>query len=148
MAPADLPPGLDLRAVVDTSVFVALLWGHGDICVRLLDLWEDQRFILVTSPQLIGELRDVLARPKMHGHVDADEAQALHTALELDAVVVSGELMLPGATRDPKDDKVLACALEGEAERIVTLDPDMLTLADFQGIRIVSPVQFVREWDA
>lgn len=148
MATADRSPAPDLRAVVDTSVFIALLRGHGDICVRLLDLWEDQRFILVTSPQLIGELRAFLARPKMHGHVDADEAQALLTALKLDAVVVSGELTLPGVTRDPKDDKVLACALEGEAVRIVTLDPDRLTLADFRGIRIVSPIQFVREWDA
>ncbi len=148
MAADDLLPAADLRAVVDTSVFVALLSGHGDICVRLLDLWESRRFVVVTSPQLIDELREVLERPKMRAHVGAAEAQALLASLELDAVVVSGELTLPGATRDPKDDKVLACALEGEAHRIVTLGPDTLALAAFQGIRIVSPVQFVREWEA
>lgn len=145
MAADDLMPAPDLRVVVDTSVFIALLWGHGDICVRLLDLWESQRFAVVTSPQLIDELREVLQRPKMRGHVDAAEAQALLASLEQDAAVVSGELTLPGATRDPKDDKVLACALEGEAQVIVTLDPDMLTLASFQGVRIINPVQFVRE---
>jgi hypothetical protein len=145
MAADDLPPP-DLCAVVDTSVFIALLWGHGDICVRLLELWESRRFVLVTSPQLIAELREVLERPKMRAHVDAAEAQALLAALELDAVVTPGELTLPGATRDPKDDKVLACALEGEVQFLITLDPDMLTLAVFQGVRIVNPVQFVREW--
>jgi len=148
MAADDLLPAPDLRAVVDTSVLIALLWGHGDICVRLLELWENRRFVLVTSPQMIGELRAVLERPKMRAHVDATEAQALLASLELDAVVVPGELTLPGATRDPKDDKVLACALEGEAQLVVTLDPDMLTLAVFRGVRIISPVQFVRGLDA
>jgi putative PIN family toxin of toxin-antitoxin system len=147
MAADDFLPLPDLRAVVDTSVLIALLWGHGDICVRLLELWENRRFVLVTSPQMIGELRGVLERPKMRAHVDAAEAQALLASLELDAVVVSGELTLPGATRDPKDDKVLACALEGEAHLVVTLDPDMLTMAMFRGVRIISPVQFVREFD-
>lgn len=137
----------DLRVVIDTSVFVALLWGHGDICVRLLDLWESRRFVLVTSPQLIDELGRVLQRPKMRNHVDAAEAQALLVSLEQDAVVVSGELTLSGATRDPEDDKVLACALEGEAKIVVTLDPDLLTLESFQEVRIVNPVQFVMEFD-
>lgn len=146
MATDDRLPPPDLRAVVDTSVLIALLWGHGAVCVRLLDLWESRRFVLVTSPQVIGELREVLERPKMRAHVAAAEAQALLASLELDAVVTPGELTLPGATRDPKDDKVLACALEGEAQLLVTLDPDLLTLAVFQGVRIVNPVQFVREW--
>ncbi len=144
MQPDDSPSGP--RAVVDTSVLIALLWGHGPICLRLLDLWKEQHFALVTSPELIRELRVVTERPKMRGHVDAVEAQALIRSLELDAFVVPGELTLPGATRDPKDDKVLACALEGEAEVVVTLDPDLLTLAAYRGVRIVNPVQFVGEF--
>ena len=148
MLPDEPSPAPEVRAVVDTNVFIALLWGHGDICMRLLDLWESRRFVLVTSPQLIDELREVLKRPKMRTHVEAAEAQALLAALELDAVVVPGEVTLPGATRDPKDDKVLACALEGEAELVVTLDPDMLSLVAFRGMRIISPVQFVRGLDS
>jgi putative PIN family toxin of toxin-antitoxin system len=143
----DLLSASGLRATVDTSVLIAFLWGHGPVCVRLLELWKARRFVLVTSLELIEELRVVAQRPKMRGHVDAAEAQALISALELDAAVVAGELAMPGATRDPKDDKVLACALEGEAEMVVTLDPDLLTLAEYRRVRIVNPVQFVAQFD-
>lgn len=144
--PGDLLSVTGMRAVVDTNVLIALLWGHGAICVRLLELWQSRRFVLVTSPELIRELRVVLERPKLRSHVDAAEAQALVASLESDAIVTSGELALPGATRDPKDDKVLACALEGEAEIIVTLDPDLLTLAEHPGVKIMDPVKFVRQF--
>lgn len=141
--PGDLPSVTGMRAVVDTNVLIALLWGHGPICVRLLELWQNRRLALVTSPELIRELRVVLERPKLRGHVDAAEAQALVASLESDAIVTPGELALPGVTRDPKDDKVLACALEGEAEIVVTLDPDLLTLAGYRGVKIMDPVSFV-----
>ncbi|HSF19225.1 MAG TPA: putative toxin-antitoxin system toxin component, PIN family [Vicinamibacteria bacterium] len=45
--------------------------------------------------------------------------------------------------RDADDDWVLATALAGRAEMIVTGDPDLQVLAAHQGIRIVSPRQFV-----
>jgi putative PIN family toxin of toxin-antitoxin system len=147
MPPDEQSSAPEVRAVVDTSVLVALLWGHGPVCIRLLELWKRRRFVLVTSPELIRELRAVTERPKMRGHVDEAEARALLCSLELDAAVTAGELALPGATRDPKDDKVLACALEGEAPLVVTLDPDLLTLAEYRGMRIIGPVQFVGEFD-
>lgn len=45
--------------------------------------------------------------------------------------------------RDPKDNKILETALEGNAQYIVTGDPDLLVLKQFQGIRIVEPREFL-----
>ena len=55
-----------------------------------------------------------------------------------------GDLAFPGASRDPKDDKFLACAVEGEAAYLVSGDEDLLSLKHFQGISIVRPADFVR----
>jgi putative PIN family toxin of toxin-antitoxin system len=46
------------------------------------------------------------------------------------------------ACRDPRDDKFLQLALNGEAEAIVTGDRDLLVLDPFHGVRILRPVDF------
>ena len=50
-------------------------------------------------------------------------------------------------SRDPDDDAVLATALAGRAEIIVTGDDDLLVLKAYQGIRILSPRGFLEFLD-
>ncbi|HEX9670444.1 MAG TPA: putative toxin-antitoxin system toxin component, PIN family [Thermoanaerobaculia bacterium] len=47
------------------------------------------------------------------------------------------------ACRDPDDDWVLATAVAGEAEVIVTGDGDLLDLRSYRGIAILSPRAFL-----
>ncbi|OQY33326.1 MAG: hypothetical protein B6243_06605 [Anaerolineaceae bacterium 4572_5.2] len=49
---------------------------------------------------------------------------------------------LPGVTRAPKDDPVVACAQEGNADYIVSGDQDLLVLEAYRGIRVVTPRAF------
>ena len=46
-------------------------------------------------------------------------------------------------TRDPKDDAVVACAKEGEADYIVSGDQDLLALSEHEGIQVVTPRRFM-----
>ena len=50
------------------------------------------------------------------------------------------------ACRDPKDDKILALAVDGRATLIVTGDDDLLSLDPFRGIRIERPDQFLKRF--
>ena len=45
--------------------------------------------------------------------------------------------------RDPDDDWVLATAVAGQAEAIVTGDGDLLALGKYQGVAILTPRQFI-----
>jgi len=42
----------------------------------------------------------------------------------------------------PDDDMILATAIAGSAECIVTGDKDLLVMNEFQGVKIVSPKDF------
>ncbi|MGH6917272.1 MAG: putative toxin-antitoxin system toxin component, PIN family, partial [Geminicoccaceae bacterium] len=53
-----------------------------------------------------------------------------------------------GVVRDPNDDMVVACALKASADYIVTRDKDLLSLGAHEGIRIVTPRQFLDLLDA
>jgi predicted nucleic acid-binding protein len=47
--------------------------------------------------------------------------------------------------KDPKDNPILACALEGNADFVVTDDrKHLLPMRSYHGIRIVSPPSFLR----
>jgi predicted nucleic acid-binding protein len=60
------------------------------------------------------------------------------------AVRVPGVVRVEGQCRDPKDDPILACAVEGRASHLVTGDDDLLELDTYEGIRIVSPADFLK----
>ncbi|NET73225.1 MAG: putative toxin-antitoxin system toxin component, PIN family [Sphaerospermopsis sp. SIO1G2] len=48
------------------------------------------------------------------------------------------------ACRDPKDDKFLSLAVNGDADYIITGDQDLLVLHPFRHIPIMAPAQFVQ----
>ncbi len=100
---------------------------------------------LVTSLYLIEELIHVLSYPRIAKRLrlDEDELAAILAALLSKAEVTPGRLHLPGVTRDPKDDAVVACAKEGDADYIISGDQDLLVLGEYEGIRVVAPCRFV-----
>ena len=61
------------------------------------------------------------------------------------ATVLKPKSLLKPVCRDPDDDELLAIALAGKAEIILAGDKVLLTFKQFQGIKILSPRQFV-EW--
>jgi uncharacterized protein len=72
---------------------------------------------------------------------DEDLLEALDPILCLAEIVEPTRTVI--ASRDPNDDHVLACALEAKANFIVTGDKDLLSLGEFEGVRIVTPRQFL-----
>ena len=61
----------------------------------------------------------------------------------LDALRVELEGTVAGICRDPKDEPILECAERAEAECIVTGDNDLLSLASYHGIRIMTARDYV-----
>lgn len=76
------------------------------------------------------------------------DPQPLIDLVEADTEQTAGELVLQGICRDPKDDIFIACAVEGEADYIVTGDKDLLDMDEYQGIKIIRPEEFVAVLDA
>lgn len=62
----------------------------------------------------------------------------------LDALRVKLEGTVTGICRDPKDEPILECAERAKAECIVTGDHDLLSLASYHGIRIMTARDYVQ----
>jgi predicted nucleic acid-binding protein len=78
----------------------------------------------------------------MRAGVTAAELAVGYAAL---ASVVSPAAIKPVIADDPDDDSVLACAVAAQAEVIVSGDPHLPQLKEYQGIRIVTAPQLLAE---
>ena len=113
---------------------------------RVIGHWRANHCVLLSSPQTWAELAAVLARPQI-GRLATAPLDDLVRGIERYTWHVPGELALSGACRDPKDDKFLACALEGQAHYLVCSDNDLLRMRSFRGVVIHNPGQFLLALD-
>jgi putative PIN family toxin of toxin-antitoxin system len=136
-----------LRAVPDTNVFVSNLLVKEGQPSQILDAWQERRLLLAVSPPLISEIRSTLKYPHIrskYGITDLDVEQLI-TLLEHDALVVPGttEEVAGVIPDDPADEMVLACAVETQADFIVSGDRHLLDLHEHKGIPILTVREFL-----
>lgn len=136
-----------VRAVLDTNTLVsAVLSPHGPPR-RLLDAARAQVFELRSSPVLMAELLDVLAREKFATRLTAAGLTPLGIVGEIRrlAVMVSPAEVPRIVPADADDDHVLACAVAGQADPIVSGDKHLLGLGgSYRGIAIATPTEAVQ----
>jgi putative PIN family toxin of toxin-antitoxin system len=105
---------------------------------------RESPFELVLSSAIIDEVLETLADPKVQRYVRAGiDAPTWFEAIVVLADLVAGEYEGHGVSRDPDDDKYLAAAVEGGATFVVTGDPDLLDVKEYDAVRIVSPRHFL-----
>lgn len=126
-----------MRVSLDTNVLVSAFTTRG-ICADVLAvvLAEHQ---LVLGERVLAELKRVL-RKKMG--MPAEEVTEAEAFLRQEAAVVSKGSELLAEVRDPDDAEVLAQAIEGLADVLVTGDRDLLDVTDALPVEILSPRGF------
>ncbi|MEF8938250.1 MAG: PIN domain-containing protein [Salinivenus sp.] len=133
--------------MIDTNVFVSSVFGG--LPREVVEPWFDGRTTLCLSEAIVTEYQRVLREV---GAVSEAEERALIEAF------ASGEGVLytadppaiEGASPDPDDDNAervrrLECALELEADRVVSGDSDLLELESYMGIPILTPRELLEE---
>lgn len=134
-----------IRAVVDTSVLIRYLIKPSTAIKELIEVrWLGDEVQMVTAPDLIAELEGVLKRDHIQTLIRPEEGAALLDAIHQKAEILPPLGAVPAYTRDPKDDKFVACALVGSAGYLVTEDRDILVLDAVSDVRIVTPYDFAR----
>lgn len=139
-----------MRVVLDTNQLVAALARPPDLATLLM-AWESSRFTVVASPALIEEYQRVLAYPDVKALIYPELLRTFQSHLFHDIEVIEPP-ETPRICRDPDDDKVIAAAIYGLADFIVTVDQDLLTddivlRLDTLGIHVLSSSEFIRLLD-
>lgn len=130
-----------MRAVLDTNVLVsAFVRSRGGVA----PLWraaQARRYQLLLSPAIVREVARVLREDFLW-----EESRIIR---QLKRLSKKGEIVIPSATievihDDPSDNHILECAVEGQANIIVSGDRHLQRLKSYEGISIVRPIDFRR----
>jgi len=126
-----------MRIVLDTNVLVAAFIARGS-CSELVEHCAIRHQITL-SESILDEFRDILTRKLKYS---TGEAAAAASLIRSRTIMVK-PVRLPGAVcRDPDDDLILATALAGGAQVIITGDKDLTVLKTYKGIEIIQPTDF------
>ncbi|MCU7846657.1 MAG: putative toxin-antitoxin system toxin component, PIN family [Candidatus Thiodiazotropha sp. (ex Lucinoma kastoroae)] len=127
--------------VLDINILISRLLVPGGIAAQAAD-HALARGVLLVSEDTLGELVEVLSRPKFNPYISRQDRRRFLELLGGVARIVPIISQIQ-ACRDAKDDKFLDVALNGSAKAIITGDRDLLDLDPFHGVRIVSPATFL-----
>jgi len=128
-----------IRVVFDTNVVVSALGFGGQPLEALLRAF-DEDLQLIASDETLRELERVLAYDHLP-FTEAEQARYPHI-LRLESEIVVPENTIE-IVRDSDDDKFLECALEGDAEYVVSGDNDLLDLHSYKGVQIITPAELI-----
>lgn len=100
---------------------------------------------VLASPATLDELGDVLRWPKFDRYVQEEGRLRFLSSYIQDIQIVEVTITITDC-RDAKDNKFLELAVSGDAACIVSGDRDLLDLAPYQGITILSPHDFLESY--
>ena len=129
------------RFVIDTNVLVS--------SILIEKSPADQAFKkirslgnLLFSESTLQELQEILQRPKFNKYVSSQIRSQFIMQLKLEAetILIVEKINL---CRDPKDNKFLEVAVNGNADFIITGDKDLLVLNSLQNIEIITVNEFL-----
>ena len=125
--------------VLDTNVYVSALNFPNSPLTDLVEHAQRGTYQLIISPAIVNEVADVLRRFEW---IERDIRVRLKT------ITKSSEIVMPQTVpdvikEDPDDNHILACALAGKANLIVSRDLDLLRLKSYEEISIMSPIDLL-----
>lgn len=133
-----------LRAVFDTNVFVSAYLSRNPTSPtqELIARWLAGEFTLLVCDAIVDELIEKLVERQI-ARTDIEAFVALLDSMA-EWVNVPDEAIRRVVLADADDDVVVACAVVGNADCLVTYDPHIAALGDsYQGVRITKALPFL-----
>jgi putative PIN family toxin of toxin-antitoxin system len=129
-----------LRVALDTNVYISMFTRPESAIFQVWTHAVYNHYELIVSPFIVGEFARVVRRD-FHW----DEKKVL---LHVRIINKTGTILVPQTIpdvikEDPSDNHILACALAGNENLIVSHDLDLLRLKTFETIGIITPIDFL-----
>jgi putative PIN family toxin of toxin-antitoxin system len=135
-----------IRVVLDANVIVSGALGLDEDAsppVRILGAWQRGEIEVLVSDPLIAEVERTLAIPYFASRVGPDRAGWTAERLRRFGTYVEIAIYVAGIASHPEDDLILATAVSGRADYLVTGDAQLQKLAHYHSIPILSPRAFL-----
>ncbi len=131
-----------VKVVIDTNVFFSAFYLPQSKPGEVVLLARRKRIQNFTSPQILKELERIITDKLLW---DNSKTQSAITRISNLSELVDPRERLTIIADDP-DNRILECAKASGADFIISGDKHLLDLKNFQGIKIVTPGEFLELW--
>lgn len=129
-----------MRVILDTNVFVSGIFWKGPPR-QILQSWRDGEITIVASTEILSEYERVTKTLAIQ--FPGADLSVFMRLLTLKAEMCVAKPLLAPVSKDPEDDKFLACGVAAKVCCIVSGDKDLLEVSGFAGIEVLKPRKFV-----
>ena len=134
------------RVLLDTNIFISYLLSTNAerVVVKVIQAAVLGDYQLLWMEDLLNEvMRTVQTKPALQQRIPLDALNTFIQVLRTFAEAIESITEpIPTLTRDPKDDYLLAYALVGQADYLVTEDNDLLVLRQVDNVKIINLAKF------
>jgi putative PIN family toxin of toxin-antitoxin system len=129
-----------VRVVLDTNIYISAILFGGN-CEEILRLGVLGVFDILISREIIEELISILRNKFGWTNEQVKEVEAYIRNI---TTKVTPTESLSIIRKDSSDNKIIECAVSGNAHCIVTGDQHILNMKEFRGIRVLTPAEFLK----
>jgi len=131
-----------VRVVVDTNILLSALPSGRGPPAQIVDAWHAEGFELVSSLDQIDEFKRVTRYPKVRLYLSHATVGRVVNRLR-QAEMLLTRMTIRAEAPDPGDSYLIAIAIAGGADFLVTGDKPLLSLKRIGTTKVVSPRRFV-----
>ncbi|MBU3964820.1 putative toxin-antitoxin system toxin component, PIN family [Patescibacteria group bacterium] len=138
-----------MRVVFDTNIFISMLIWRNKELESLYALFRKNQITVSINLQIIQEITRVLNYPKFAIpllKINLTAEKIIKAIINDCLIFSSSEKPLKIIKDDPSDNIILDCALNSEADFIISGDKHLLKLKSFQNIPVLTPRQFLNRF--
>lgn len=134
-----------MRVVLDTNILVSATFWIG-ASNKIIKNIENKEIQLILSSEIIQEFSDVLNYEEIQNKIKDKKLEMQYSVEKIISIatIIQPIIQLNVIEEDPDDNIILECAIEGNADYIISYDKCLLNLKEFKGIKILTPEEFLR----
>jgi len=128
-----------LKVVIDTNVFISAFYLPESRPANVVLLARRKTILNLISPQILKEVERIIKKKLLWDNSKTESAVRL---IKNFSEEVHPQERLAIIVDDP-DNRILECAVAGQANFIISGDKHLLNLKNFQEINVVTPADFL-----
>ena len=137
-----------MRVVLDTNQHISAIIRPNGNPAQIVQLWRIGLIELAISPAMLEEFEIVVRRPRIQEKYNLSDADIIEyiEVVRAFAILVPGTITVDAVPDDPDDNIIIGCAIEAEANVIISGDQHLLSLGSYQEIPIVNAADFLNNY--
>ena len=130
-----------MKITVDTNFLVSATQWNYSVAHKLLIRLLEKEVQIFSTKNILQEFSEVLERDFLYS---PEETININEKVMEFMTLIKISSKIDIIKNDPDDNKILECALDSGSEYILTYDPHLLNLKEFEGIKILKPEEFLK----